>query len=370
MDKRMKRLSISIAILVLAAACTRAQPPAGPAAGAPETPRPSTGRTLRVLNWQGYGSDEAWAVKQFEELHGVKVVHDYMNSEEELLTKLRTSPGVYDVVLPNTAYLPLGVDEGLMQPIDVTRLSAWTDLSPRLTSLNEITRDGEIYGVPWTWGATAVAYNTEAFPGGVDTVEAFWDPANQNQIGWFDSYEDSIIMAAIAAGDPTPSQPQNMDAVKAKLQQLVPQIRTFWQSEDEFNKLFANGDITLGLYWSGSACRAKNAMQLPMGFSIPKEGAIGWVDTWAIPKDAPNADLALEWIDFMLSRDFFVKWDTEVGAPMPASQAVLDALPEASCAKTTMGDPALVDRLNFFAPVPAETRKEWNALWTEVKAGN
>lgn len=357
---------IGLALSLTLAGCTTVATPTVPT---PTGQEGKIGGTLHILNWQGYGSDEAWAVQLFEERYGVDIVHDYFNSEEELLTKLRTNPGAYDVVLPNTAYLPLAIDEGLVQPIDVSRLEHWNDVSARLRSLDEIEENGQIYGVPWTWGATAIAYNTEVFPNGVDSIEALWDPANADKIGWFDSYEDSVIMAAIAAGDPTPSTPQNLEAVKGKLEALMPQIRTFWQSEDEFNKLFANGEIVLGLYWSGSACRAAKAMGLPMGFSIPKEGAIGWVDTWAIPKDAPNVAAAYKWIDFMLSEEFFVRWDTEVGAPMSASDVVLAALPETSCAKTTMGDPTIVQRLHFFAPVSPETREEWNLLWQEVRAG-
>src|SRR5882672_11655842 len=59
---------------------------------------------LHVLNWQGYGTDEAWALKVFEERTGLKVIHDYFNSEQEMLTKLRTSPGTYDVVLINNTF--------------------------------------------------------------------------------------------------------------------------------------------------------------------------------------------------------------------------------------------------------------------------
>ncbi|HRX36896.1 MAG TPA: spermidine/putrescine ABC transporter substrate-binding protein, partial [Aestuariivirga sp.] len=54
---------------------------------------------IRVLNWQGYGTDEAFAVEAFEKKTGTTVVHDYFTSEQEMLTKLRTNPGAYDVVL-------------------------------------------------------------------------------------------------------------------------------------------------------------------------------------------------------------------------------------------------------------------------------
>ncbi len=61
---------------------------------------------IRVLNWQGYGTDLDWAVAEFTEATGHTVVHEYFNSEQEMLTKLRTNPGAYDVVLINAAFTP------------------------------------------------------------------------------------------------------------------------------------------------------------------------------------------------------------------------------------------------------------------------
>jgi spermidine/putrescine transport system substrate-binding protein len=56
-----------------------------------------------VLNWKGYGTDEAFALKAFADATGIAVEHDYFNAEAEMLTKLRTNPGAYDVVLINSA---------------------------------------------------------------------------------------------------------------------------------------------------------------------------------------------------------------------------------------------------------------------------
>ena len=87
---------------------------------------------IHVLNWQGYGTDEAWALDAFTKATGITVVHDYFNSEQEMLTKLRTSPGAYDVVLINSAYTQQAADEGLIQPIDTSKISNFKDLSPGL----------------------------------------------------------------------------------------------------------------------------------------------------------------------------------------------------------------------------------------------
>ena len=67
-------------------------------------------KEIKVLNWQGYGTDEKWALEMFEKNTGIKVTHDYFNSEQEMLTKLRTSPGTYDVVLMNNAFVMRAAD--------------------------------------------------------------------------------------------------------------------------------------------------------------------------------------------------------------------------------------------------------------------
>ena len=92
----------------------------------------SQAKELKVLNWQGYGTDEKWALDLFERKTGIKVVHDYFNSEQEMLTKLRTSPGTYDVVLMNNIYVMEAAHEGLIQALDTSKFSNFNDLTPSL----------------------------------------------------------------------------------------------------------------------------------------------------------------------------------------------------------------------------------------------
>ena len=87
---------------------------------------------IKILNWQGYGTDEKWALEMFEQKTGTKVVHDYFNSEQEMLTKLRTSPGTYDVVLMNNIYVMEAANEGLIEVLDTAKFSNFADLSPSL----------------------------------------------------------------------------------------------------------------------------------------------------------------------------------------------------------------------------------------------
>src|SRR5262245_30429813 len=116
---------------------------------------------LKVLNWQGYGTDEKWALDIFEKKTGIKVVHDYFNSEQEMLTKLRTSPSTYDVVLMNNIYVMDAVNEGLVQPIDTGKITNFDDLTPALRDSDRFVKDGKHWAISWVWGLTSFAYNTK-----------------------------------------------------------------------------------------------------------------------------------------------------------------------------------------------------------------
>jgi spermidine/putrescine transport system substrate-binding protein len=56
-------------------------------AGAWARPGFADAREITVLNWKGYGTDEAFALKAFADQTGITVKHDYFNSEPEMLTK-------------------------------------------------------------------------------------------------------------------------------------------------------------------------------------------------------------------------------------------------------------------------------------------
>ena len=321
---------------------------------------------LKVLNWQGYGTDEKWALGMFKQKTGLDVVHDYFNSEQEMLTKLRTSPGTYDVVLVNNIYVMDAANEGLIQPIDTSKITNFGDLTPALRDSPRFVKDGKYYGISWVWGLTSFAYNTQKIAARPDSIEALWDPAHAGKVGWRDDALESIQMGALATGQDM-NAPADMDKIKAKLSALKSQIKTFWSSEDEWNKYMAAGDYDIAVYWSGSAARSKKAMKLPVEFVVPKEGAIGWFDGLTIAANAPNPDGAAKFIDFMVSPEFYVKWDNDVGAPASANAKADEQLPADALNRVVLGDPEVVKRVQWMAPVSEAQRQKNQEIWDEVK---
>lgn len=322
---------------------------------------------IRVLNWQGYGTDEPWALEMFKERTGIDVVHDYFNSEQEMLTKLRTNPGAYDVVLINSAYTGQAADEGLIQAIDTSDMENVADLSPGMRNDPKLVIDGKTYGVAWVWGVTSFAVDTTDFDTPPASIEALWDPKYAGRVGWRDDAVEAVQFAAIATGQDI-NNPSDFDAIREKLRALKPQIRTFWSSEDEWNQFLSANEFDLATYWSGSASRSKTAFDLPVEFVLPKEGAIGWLDGLSIPTGSSNVDGAKAFIDFMIDPDFYVKWDTDVGAPTSANAKAVSMLPPDAFNRTTFADPDRVAKVQFMGPMDDELREKIVELWQETKA--
>ena len=323
--------------------------------------------TLIVVNWPDYCSDDPAFIAAFEEAYDCKIVHQYMQSEEDLLTRLRTSaPGEIDVCLPNATILTSAIEEGLLLAIETKRLENFDALFERFKNQQDLMKDGQYYAIPFVWGATAIAYNTDDFDRAPASMHALFDPAYAGRIAFRDDYNDAVMTAAIVTGQ-DPNNPADLDAIKEALLAQKPLNRNYWESGDEFSKMFAGGQISLGLMWSGQASDMKQNGE-PIAFVVPEDGAIGWVDNWAIAAGTKNEELAYAFVDWMISQDF--QYHTaSAGGLAPVNQSAADALDPDYAASAGMDEGSL-NRLYFMEYRSDEVKRVWSELWTEVKASN
>ena len=325
----------------------------------------AAGQTITVLNWQGYGTDEVWALKDFSEKTGITVKHDYFNSEEEMLTKLRTNPGVYDVVLINSARTTQAAGEDLIQPIDFSKLPNAAGLTPALRSSPNFSMGGTVYGVSWLWGINSLAIREGKVPK-PDSLSILEDPAYANRVALFDDAVTEVGIGALMTGQNI-NDPADMKAIRAKLRDMKKNVKLLWSSEDQWNKSFAAGEFDVSIYWSGAVARSRRVSKLPVLFVIPKEGAIGWLDGLSMPKDAPNKAAGLAFINYMIDPGFYHTWATKFGAPASASASAMDSLPEDDLNRQ-IHKPEYLAKLQFMGPLPDERRKAFLDLWEETKA--
>lgn len=320
---------------------------------------------LYVVNWKDYGSDDADFIAAFEEANNCEIVNTYMSSEEELLTKLRTAKdGEIDVCLPNCSILPAAIEEGLLKEVNSSKLENFEKMFDRFKEQPECIKDGKLYAVPFVWGSTAIAYNTNLIKEAPTSINALFDPQYAGKITFRDDYNDAVMTAALVTGQDA-NNPKDMDAIKAKLLEQKKLNKTYWKTGDEFSKLFASEQISIGMMWSGQAAFMKQEGQ-PIAYVVPEDGAIGWVDNWGIAKGSQNEELAYKFIDWMISRDFQYNWAVN-GGPAPVNQEAADSLDPEYAAGAGMDETSL-NRLTFMQYRTDEVKQTWNELWTEVKS--
>lgn len=320
--------------------------------------------TITVLNWQGYGTDEVWALEDFAAKTGIQVQHDYFNSEPEMVTKLRTNPGVYDVVLINSARTQQVAAEDLIAPIDLSQVPNASQLAPELRDHPNLFFDGAHYGVAWAWGLNALALR-EGKVTGVDSFSVLADPAYADRAALFDDDITMIGVAALMTGQDI-NDPKDMNAISETLKSFKKNVKLLWSSEDEWNKAFAANAFDVSIYWSGAVARSRNIHKLPVEFIVPKEGAIGWLDGLSVAATSEKKEAALAFINYMIDPTFYVEW-AKVGAPASANTAAMDQLP-ADDQNKLIHKAEYLSKLQFMSAMPDERRMAFSDLWQEVKA--
>jgi spermidine/putrescine transport system substrate-binding protein len=320
---------------------------------------------ITVLNWKGYGTDEAFALKAFTDATGITVKHDYFNAEPEMLTKIRTNPGAYDVVLINSARTQQAQAEGLIDAVDYGAIPNAKNLADPLRNHANLLAGGKPYGVAWVWGMNSLAVRHDKVTD-AESWAIFTDPKYAGRLALFDDSTTEIGIGALLTGQDI-NDPKDLKAVTEKLKAMKPNVKLLWSSEDQWNKAFTAGAFDISVYWSGAAVRANKRHNLPVDFIVPKEGAIGWLDGLSIPTSSKNKEAAAKFINYMIDPKFYVTWATTAGAPASANAVAMAELP-ADDLNRQVHKTEYLSKIQFMAALPDDRRQAFNDVWEETKA--
>ena len=133
------------------------------------------------------------------------------------------------------------------------------------------------------------------------------------------------------------------------------------------DKMIGN-EAAIGVIYSGEAIYTQRENP-DLEYVIPKEGTNVWIDSWVIPKNAPNKENAEKFIDFMCREDIalmnfeYITYST----PNVAAQALIED-EDIKNSKIAFPDLSQYDNLETFHYLGEEGDELYNNLWKEVKA--
>jgi putative spermidine/putrescine transport system substrate-binding protein/spermidine/putrescine transport system substrate-binding protein len=326
--------------------------------------------SLSLLAWEGY-ADPSF-VRALEEAHHCKVSASYMGSSDDLVAKLRGgSASTYDVISPSSDVAGSIAHAGLAEPLDLSKLPTYLQLSPRLRDLSLVKVNGQTFGVPFMWGPNPLIYDTTALPHAPGSWEILWDPKYQGKISVWDDLSTLYMAAQLLGYDkPDPSQLYNLSdeqlaTVKQKLLALKPNIRKIWSTGGELTNLFENHEVLAAMGWPLMTNQLRQA-GFPIGETIPKENTTGWIDHLMIPRASAHKELAYAFLEYMIQAKT-QKEIANVTHYTPANPASAQFMTDAEKKGLHLDDPdAYMLRIYFWQDVPR--RAKYIEIWNEVKA--
>ena len=325
---------------------------------------------LSLLVWEGY-ADPSF-VHSFEQSHKCKISASYMGSSDELVAKLRGgSASNYDVISPSSDVATIIASAGLAAPLDLSKFASYLQLSERLREMPLVRVNGNVYGVPFTWGPNPFLYDTKAFPTPPDSWSVLWSSDLKNKISVWDELS-TIYMAAQVLGydKPDPNRLYNLtdeelNNVKKKLIELKPNIRKMWSTGGELTNLFENHEVVAAMGWPLMTNQLRKA-NFPIGETIPKENTTGWIDHLMITSASEHKDLAAEFLEYMIEAKT-QKAVADVTGYDPANPQAAQFMKEDQRKSLHLDNVDLyMTRIYFWQQV--SRRDKYNEIWNEVKA--
>ncbi|RQS37435.1 extracellular solute-binding protein [Burkholderia sp. Bp8992] len=325
-------------------------------AASPETVNDNV---LRVLAWPGYADGDV--VSAFETQFHAHVEVTFVDSDEALWSRMHSaSPPAYDVLAANTAEIQRYAHERLLAPIDLSRIPNRRRQLPnfqQLAAIGGLMQDGATYAIPFTYSSMGLIYDRKQVPAAPRSMRELWNPRYRGKVLDFNSAQHNFSFTALALGysDPFRLSSAQTLAVARKLIDLRRNLLTYYTLPEEATALFVQHRAALmfGNYGTQQVELLRRA-GADVGYVIPEEGALAWLDCWAVTRGAQRPELAFAWINYML--------EPAIGALLTERQGLANTLEPRSGLDT--GHQHLV----WLQPVEDIARRE--SLWSRIVSGD
>ena len=263
---------------------------------------------VRILNWQSYidptEGDTVGTIDRFQDATGIAVSYseDFNDNNEvyqRILAPVLGTGGVidFDIICPTNWMASRLRTLRWLDPLPLDRIPNVVNLEDRF--LDEPWNFQAEYSLPWQAGITGIGYDPALTGRELTSVMDIFDPAFRGRVAMLTEMRDSVGLVMLGMGlDPRVVDEAGAMQAIGMIEQAVAdgQIRAF--TGNDYTRSLQSGDFVACFAWSGDVIQLQYDRP-DLQFVIPEEGGISWYDTMVIPKGAPNAYAAADWMNFV-----------------------------------------------------------------------
>ncbi len=283
------------------------------------------------------------------------------------------TPKQADLVSLGNSWLENAIAENLIQPLDVSDLPGWTSLAPRFQNL--VTKDGKIYGAPYRWGNTVIAYRKDKteIPEIKDWSD-LWREELRGRISLLDNYREIIGLTAKKLGYSYNSKDLTaIPKLQSTLKTLHQQVKFY--SSDKYLQPLALGDSWVAVGWSSDILPLVRRYSDKIGVVVPASGSALWADLWVQPTITEQIgdlveDRLKSWIEFC--------WETSAASTIMlftnGMSPILSQDNQIELTQDLTNNQDFIDsslksfsRSEFILPLDYEVDQAYQSLWKKIR---
>jgi len=321
---------------------------------------------LNALVWCDH-TDPA-LIEPFETANDVKVnLKEYEGTGTALSLIEQSQPGDWDVLVVDGVDVPRVAAAGILAPLPDGALPT-ADIFPEVVMAEQQTIDGKTYAVTEKFGYNTISYNKEKVdPADMTDMSVIWSDKYKGKIAVYDYYLPVIGMVAVGLGKKTSELTEaDIPAIREKLFAMKAQAKQVGEVVSS-QQAIATGEVDVlvgGGEWVTAGLTAENPA---LDWVLPEQGGVRWSQSIGVFKDSKKQDLALKFVQYILSPEGQARLATSSCYwAMPANAKAGAHLTDAQ--KTALRwdeQPEYLKRAQLYPAPSAELDAKLQDVWTE-----
>ncbi|WP_244284242.1 ABC transporter substrate-binding protein [Agromyces badenianii] len=338
--------------------------------------------TLNWANWAAYiDEDDSGAyptLERFTEETGITVNYEVaVDDNNTYYGKVKDQLALGQDIGADTAVLTdwmiaRWIRFGYAQKLDHANIPNLANLSPALRDPDFDA--GREYSVPWQGGFAGICWNTEAIPGGIESVDDLWSPDLKGRVGVLSEMRDTMGLIMLqngidiagdwgdddftAAIDVLRTQVDNGQVRNIKGNSYLEDLK----SEDTLAAICWSGDITVLNAEAGDKWK----------FALPTAGGTIWNDNFLVPIGSPRKTNAEKLINYYYEPEIAAEvaaWVNFITPVVGAKEAAIAIDPELAENQLIFPNEETLANAHIFRSLDGAEEQKYQAQFQSILLG-
>ena len=260
----------------------------------PPAPRAQGARELVIITYPGRLSEpHRWLADQMEARHPGLRIRLVPSDSQDVVAQIKASLGYspFDAMPNDEPPHLIGIRDGYVQLRADAALRNIAAVYPSLLGRSQG------HGVPATYSLVGIAYNTQMVRDPPQAWADLWRPEFKGRVGIARTSSNLGLATLAIAARLSGGSDDNLEPGWDKLKQLGAVAA---RSPATLGQMLEREEIAVAPLWNNAAAAAA-AKGLPIGFVMPRPGAVAIVSFMSAVTGTRHPDLATEWLDGIIS---------------------------------------------------------------------